>query len=98
MERGGALPRGGVGGAATGDRADEISIGRVERTSRVDCCDCDDTGPARSALLEGDVLPLEDHCLNPSTELEWEKRESWSGSWKRAWLRSVSVRKYGSGT
>jgi hypothetical protein len=69
MERGGALPRGGVGGVATGDRAGETSIERVERTSRVDCCD--DMGPAKSALaFEGDVLPLDDHCLNPSTEPE----------------------------
>jgi hypothetical protein len=68
MERGGALPRGGVGGAGTGDSTCEVSIGRVERTERVDCCD--DTGPAKSALFEGDVLPLDDHCLKPSTELE----------------------------
>jgi hypothetical protein len=66
MERGGALPRGGVGGVATGDMAGETSIGRVDRTSS-----CDDMGPAKSALaFEGDVHPLDDHCLNPSTELE----------------------------
>jgi hypothetical protein len=69
MERSGALPRGGVGGVATGGMAGETSIGRVDRTSKVDCCD--DMSPAKSALaFEGDVHPLEDHCLNTSTELE----------------------------
>jgi len=55
-----------------GDRADEAPKGREERRRRVDCCE---TGPVKSAFeafeaFEGEFLPLEDHCLKPSTELE----------------------------
>ena len=99
-ERGWEAPRGGGAVVVIGDNAGGgMSIGREERTSRVDSC-CWETLTAKSAAFafEGEVVPLEDHCLKPWTEPECEKRESWSGSWKRAWLRRVSVRKYGSGT
>jgi hypothetical protein len=67
MEHGCAEPRGEGEGTSVGDSAGGTSIGREERTSNVDCCE---TGPVKSGFEEGVVLPLEDHCLKPSTELE----------------------------